>query len=94
MFKHEEISTERRRQLILEIADGNFQVLPIMWHFEKYLHRVKMYLWLKKSNITGQKFLDIYAERGKSPMGMAKFIIGEINKERQVTIRRKKEGYF
>lgn len=72
-----------RRELILRVADGNPETLPILYHFDRFRYAEKILKFFIQNNITGQNFIDVYQNQFKlSWLSMGKWAVMRINKEK------------
>lgn len=82
------IHSDLIRGLMLEVSEGNKNVLPIMHHLNTHYPRCEQILqWLKRNKITGEKLLVwIKGEFNSSPLKAYSYILGKIHKEKNYLV--------
>lgn len=76
---------QKRRELILKIADGYQPNLSILYHLDRFKHAERILDFFVRNNITGKKFFDLYQNEFKlSWLQMGKWAVAKINKSREL----------
>ena len=78
--------TERRKNLILAISDGNGDVFPFIHQLESAARREEVYQWFLKNKITGAKFIAFFAERRFSKLKVLKDVLTAIDGKQKEAI--------
>ncbi len=77
--------TPQKRELILKVADDQFDALPILYQLEGFVHSERMFKWLIQNGITGKEFIKIYQINFKlSWLGLGKWLVQMVNKDNQI----------
>ena len=77
--------TRKRKELMLEVINGNPFVVPIMHQLIHYKDCNKFLKWLIKNQIVGYNLLDwIKVEHQSSVLGMVQTIVKYNNKNREI----------
>lgn len=74
--------TPQKRELILMVADGNMNTLPILHQLDGFIHSERMFKWLIQNKITGTTFLEYYSQKFQhSWLTFGKWITMKVNGE-------------
>lgn len=71
--------TPRRKQLILELADGYSSAFPFIYKLEFFVRREEMYSYLISNNIKGKKLCEFFFENNNSVIMISKRILTAID---------------
>jgi len=74
--------TERRRQMILELADGFPSAFPFIHKLESFVRREEIYSYFLRNRIKGEKLVTFFFERNGSLLRVAKDVLSEIDRKR------------
>ena len=71
--------------MILRIIDGQPDLIPIMYNFDKFVHAEKILGYFLKEGWTGVKFREIYQNKFKlSWLTMGKYAVMKLKKEKNM----------
>lgn len=78
---------ERRKVLILSIADGDMRAFPLLHQIDTmFKRREEVYHWLVGQKITGKKFVEFYIENSNSMAKMYSKIISDVDRYKQTQL--------
>jgi hypothetical protein len=73
----------RQKEMVLRVADGNFDTLPILYNFLNYRRCDEILAWLSVNKITGNNLITLVnREFGNQILSVVKFILMKIDKDR------------
>ena len=76
---------DKRRELILRVADGENRNFPILHQIDNFVHSEKMFIWMIQNGITGKNLFELYTiEFMNSWLSLGKWVIMMINKDTQI----------
>lgn len=82
--------TEGRKNLILEVADGDLSALPILHRIDSmFVRREELYRWFINNKLTGKKFIDSFNGDHHLMLNAYCKIISQIDKIKKTTVNRK-----
>lgn len=80
--------TDRRRDLLLRVMDGDYAALPFLHHFDSHFVRCDEILeWLIKNRLTGREFVAwTRMWKGTTPFSLGRFILSRVQKDQEQKI--------
>lgn len=77
--------TERRRHMMLIIAESNQAVLPILHMIDDYVRCDDILDWIIRNRLTGEEVVSMIKFQFKmSPLTFIKWVLSKIDKEREL----------
>lgn len=78
---------EKRRMLIMMVADDRHDAFPLIHQFESFRRRDEMYSWFIKNKLTGKKFIEFCKQFEFGKISIAKFVLSKIDKWKKEEIQ-------
>jgi hypothetical protein len=78
--------SERRKALILALADGYPGAFPFIHSLERATRRDEIYSWLISQKITGKKFVAYFEERKFSLLQVMADVLSKIDRKKKEAI--------
>jgi hypothetical protein len=78
--------TEKRRNLILALADGCPEAFPFIYQIEKAKRREEVYSYLVRQRITGRRFISFFEERKFSLLQVLADCLSAIDRKKKEAI--------
>jgi len=74
--------TDRRKMLILELADGYPPAFRYIHILEEQKYREEIYAWFISNEIKGRKFVEFWNERNNSKLQVVRDSLSKVMKKR------------
>ena len=75
----------KRRDLILQVADGDPRTFPILYQLDRFVHADKMFAWMLANGIKGKYLVEVVSENFKhSWLTFGKWVVMRVNKDTQL----------
>ena len=78
--------TEKRRFLIMALADNHPDAFPFIHSLEKAKRREEIYSWFLRQKITGKNFVAFFAERRFSLLQVMADVLTQIDRKKKEAI--------
>lgn len=75
--------TGKRRELLLRLADGKKELLPAMWHMDRWVRADEMVDWLIRRGFTGDAFNELFMHQfNGSFLELGRFVLAQVEREK------------
>lgn len=81
--------TNQKRNLILDLAEGNRDCLNIIYQLDQYKRADEMLFWLFKNKIKGIKLIEVFKSVNSSSLSLATGILQRIENDKKLSIKSK-----
>ena len=78
--------TEKRKALILALADGHGDAFPLIHSLEKAKRREDIYSWFVSNKITGKRFVTFFQERKYSLLQVMADVLTQLDRKKKEAI--------